>query len=175
MKKMALDVGCGNSPKGDVNCDLYVGKTSHLMSKNNLIDPRRIPNFVRCSAEYLPFQDNVFDIVNASELMEHIVNPPFLLAEMKRVSREVVTLDVPNLRRLFPEENPNHIYTWSSKSLMNLLSLFFSEVVLTSSVYGTYIPSKVWRYDFLAYPLKFLEYFMQKLLGPPFLKAICKV
>lgn len=33
MKKLILDVGCGNSPKGDVNCDLYIGKTPHLMGE----------------------------------------------------------------------------------------------------------------------------------------------
>lgn len=175
MKKLILDIGCGNSPKGDVNCDLYRGKTPHLMGASNIIDPTKIPNFVLCDAEHLPFKESSFDLVNASELLEHVVNPTLLLTEMKRVSREIVTLDVPNLRRLLPEENPAHIYTWSCKSLSNLLKLFFKDVVIVGSEYGRYIPSRFLKIHFVGFFLKLLEAFMEKLLGPPFLKAICQV
>jgi len=175
MKKLLLDVGCGNSPKGDVNCDLFIGKTPHLMGKNNYINPKKIPNFVLCKAEYLPFRDRSFDIVNASELLEHVINPSSLLAEMKRVSGDTVTLDVPNLRRFFPEENPTHVYTWSSISLANLLRLFFKEVTIVSSDYGKYIPQKLLEARFIGFFFRFLESLMEKLLGISFLKVVCKV
>jgi len=174
MKKMILDIGCGNNPKGAVNCDLYLGETPHIMNEN-YIDPRKIPNFVRCDAMHLPFKDNAFKIVNTSELLEHVINPPLFLSEMKRISKKIVTLDVPNLRRLAPEENPNHIFTWSSKSLNNLLKLFFKDVVIVSSEYGGYIPKYFLKRKYIGFFLKFLEQFMEKLLGSPFLKAVCKV
>ena len=174
MRKMILDIGCGNNPKGFVNCDLYISETPHLM-KENYIDPRKIPNFVRSDAMYLPFRDNVFEIVNTSEVLEHVINPFLLLSEMKRVSKKNVTLDVPNLRRLTTEENPNHIFTWSSISLYNLLKLFFKDVIIVGSEYEGYIPKDILKRKYIGFFLRFLEYFMEKLLGPPFLKAICNV
>jgi len=174
MKKMILDIGCGNNPKGAVNCDLYISETPHLMNEN-YIDPRKISNFVRCDAMHLPFKDNVFEIVNASEVLEHVINPFLLLSEMKRASKKIVTVDVPNLRRLAPEENPNHIYTWSSKSLNNFLKLFFKDVVIVGSEYGGYLPKYFLKRKYIGFLLRFLEHFMEKLLGSPFLKAICIV
>jgi SAM-dependent methyltransferase len=175
MKKEILDIGCGNSPKGDVNCDLFVGETPHLMNKQKLIEPKKIPNFVNCSAEFLPFKDRSFDIVNASEVLEHIVNPPYLIKEMKRVSREIITIDVPNLRRFFAEENPHHVYTWSSLSLENLLLLFFSEVRIEVSEYGEYIPRWLQEKRTIGFVMKFANTLLERLLGPQFQRAICKI
>ena len=175
MKKTMLDIGCGHSPKGDVNCDLYVGETPHLMNEETTVEPKKIPNFVRCSAESLPFKDKSFDIVNASEVLEHIVNPPSLIEEMKRVSREIVTLDVPNLRRFFAEENPHHVYTWSSLSLNNLLKLFFSEVVIEASEYNDYIPRRLQEKPTIGFLMKSVNVLLEKLLGPQFQRAICKI
>lgn len=169
-----LDVGCGDSPKGEVNCDLFTGRTPHIMGYHH-IDPKKIPNFVLCSAEQLPFRDDAFDIVNASEILEHLINPSCLLTEMRRVSRESVTLDVPNLRRLTPEENPYHLYTWSRKSLHNLLSLFFKNVIVVASKHEGYVPDSLMRGKTIGFLLRLLESFIEKLLGPPFLKAVCRV
>ncbi len=175
MRKLVLDVGCGNSPRGDVNCDLFIGRTPHLMGKNSIIDPKKIPNFVHCKAEYLPFKNKSFDVVNASELLEHVIDPPLLLGEMKRVSREIVTLDVPNLRRFFPEENRAHLYTWSCSSLTNLLALFFRDAVIVGAGDGGYISERLLETRIIGLPLRFLESLMVKLLGQPFMKAVCRV
>ena len=176
MKKSVLDIGCGNSPKGDVNCDLYVGETPHLMNDDTVVEPKRIPNFVRCTAEYLPFKDKSFDIVNASEVLEHIINPPMLIEEMKRVSKELVTIDVPNLRRFFAEENPHHVYTWSTLSLNNFLKLFFSDVVIGISEYCDYIPRYLQqKKGAVGVLMKFANTLLEKVLGPQFQRAICKI
>jgi ubiquinone/menaquinone biosynthesis C-methylase UbiE len=175
MNKTMLDIGCGNSPKGDVNCDLYVGETPHLMNEETAVEPKKIPNFVRCSAEFLPFKDKSFDIVNASEVLEHIINPPSLIEEMKRISRETVTIDVPNLRRFFAEENPHHVYTWSSLSLKNLLTLFFSEVEIDVSEYSDYIPRQLQQRQTIGFLMRFVNTLLERILGPQFQRAICKV
>ena len=176
MKSVMLDIGCGCSPKGDVNCDLFVGKTPHLMNEKTVVEPKKIPNFVRCSAEKLPFKDKSFDIVNASEVLEHIANPPNLINEMKRVSRNTVTIDVPNLRRFFPEENPHHIYTWSTLSLKNFLELFFTEVVIDVSEYGAYIPLNLrQKMGAVGLSMRFLNTLLDRILGPQFQRAICKI
>jgi ubiquinone/menaquinone biosynthesis C-methylase UbiE len=175
MKKMVLDVGCGSSPKGDVNCDLFVGQTPHLMNNNTVVEPKKTQNFVKCYAEYLPFKDKSFDVVNASQVMEHIISPPNLIREMKRVSREIVIIEVPNLRRFFAEENPHHIYTWSGLSLKNFLELFFSNVTLDVSGYGSYFPVASNRQKYLAIIFTIANTFLEKVLGPQFQRAICKL
>src|SRR3989337_2788327 len=109
MKKTVLDIGCGSSPKGDVNCDLYCLKTPHIM-EDHIIIPRKIPNFVLCDLAHLPFKDDAFYVVNASQVIEHALEPVLMLKEMKRVSKSIVTLDVPNLRRLTAEQNKFHLY-----------------------------------------------------------------
>ncbi|MFX0132590.1 MAG: methyltransferase domain-containing protein [Candidatus Hodarchaeota archaeon] len=169
-----LDIGCGNFPKGDVNCDLYWGTTPHIMDKKNIIDPKKILNFILASGEFLPLKDNSFDIVNASQVLEHILTPPLLLREMKRVSKDIVMLDVPNLRRFFPEKNPKHLYTWSHQSLRNLLELFYDDVIIIGSNYGEYIPSRFMKLKLIGFIFRFLELFMKKIFGMPFIKAICK-
>jgi SAM-dependent methyltransferase len=176
MKKFTLDIGCGCSPKGDVNCDLFVGSTPHLINEKTVVDPKKIPNFVKCYAESLPFKDKSFDIVNASQVLEHVINPPVLLKEMRRVSREIVSVDVPNLRRFFAEENPYHVYTWSSLSLKNLLSNFFTEVIIDASEYDTYIPQNLLhKKGALGFLMRCLNTFVEKLLGPQFQQAVCKI
>jgi SAM-dependent methyltransferase len=174
MKKILLDVGCGNNPKGDVNCDLFLGETPHIMIQHR-IDAKKIPNFVLCDAMHLSFRDKSFDIVNASQVLEHVINPAFLLSEMKRISRETVTLDVPNLRRLTPEENPHHIYSWSALTLKNLLALFFKDIVILPSGYQGYLPESLLKRKFVGPPFKLLESFIEKFFGAPFLRAICRI
>lgn len=88
---MMLDVGCGGSPIGDVNCDLMI-PDSH--QKWNL-DPHGFRNFVRAAAEFLPFRDDVFDEVYSSHLLEHLDDPDLAVTEMLRVSRCRVKIILP--------------------------------------------------------------------------------
>ncbi len=126
---MKLDVGCGDKPKGDVNCDLYIGSSPHFADKEHgLIDPKQIPNFVNCDANYLPFRSNSFDVVIGSHLLEHCKHPFNVLKEFQRVTSKRVIIEVPNLRKIVFQEPPTHLFTWSEYSLRNLMEQFFSEV-----------------------------------------------
>jgi len=78
---LTLDVGCGKRPRGDVNCDII---------------PQRAPNFVLCSAEYLPFRENSFDYVMSYYVMEHCVDIVKFLSELYRVSRKEVRIMTDN-------------------------------------------------------------------------------
>jgi len=70
-KKLVLNVGCGEETYGDVRVDIYPTKTTtHVMDVE-----KGFPK------EW----ENKFDIVYSKNLLEHIRNPGFLLAEMKRV------------------------------------------------------------------------------------------
>jgi SAM-dependent methyltransferase len=72
-----LDIGCGSSPKGDVNCDMYIGETPHIMIRHR-INAKKIPNFVLCDAMHLPFRNKTFDIVNASQVLEHVFEKTYI-------------------------------------------------------------------------------------------------
>lgn len=85
---MILDVGCGFQPRGDVNCDLYVKDSLNHRNQGegNTINAKRVPNFVVCDAQFLPFQDRVFQTVFCAQVIEHLENPIVLLRELARVS-----------------------------------------------------------------------------------------
>jgi len=79
---LILDVGCGERPRGDVNCDIELRKN--------------VENFVLCNAEYLPFKDNSFDIVISFYVIEHVPNIYKFLYELHRIARKVVLLVTDN-------------------------------------------------------------------------------
>lgn len=116
--KLRLDVGCGDSPRGNVNCDLYVKETPE-MGGGRKIDPKKCPNFVRCDTYHLPFRSNTFDEVFSSHLMEHMARPLQALSEMLRVSNYKVVFIVPHRMRRgfgdifypkFCKEHHKHIF-----------------------------------------------------------------
>ena len=45
----------------------------------------------------LPFSDNSFDVVTALDVIEHLENSHQLLHELKRVSRDLIILSLPNI------------------------------------------------------------------------------
>jgi SAM-dependent methyltransferase len=60
------------------------------------LDLYGIPNFVRASAERLPFRNKAYDIVVLAEILEHCQAPVQALMEAKRVARAKVIITVPN-------------------------------------------------------------------------------
>jgi SAM-dependent methyltransferase len=98
-----LDIGCGYAPVGDVNCDLFVedveGHRSNKEIKDHyLLDCKKIPNFVVCDAQYLPFKKNVFDIVVSRQVIEHIKQPMTMINEMVRTSKDLVVIETVHRR-----------------------------------------------------------------------------
>jgi ubiquinone/menaquinone biosynthesis C-methylase UbiE len=113
---MRLDVGCGNTPSGDVNVDLS-GSERHRDGIK--LVAKKIPNFIYASAYALPFRNNSFDEVVSFHLLEHLEVPLAALREMKRVSKDVVTVVVPAFSHR--GECGEHLYTWGEGSLFNIL------------------------------------------------------
>ena len=129
-------MGCGDKPKGDVNCDLYTNISPHFTVKeHDYIDPKKILNFVNCDARYLPFRSNSFDIVIGSHLLEHCRHPYDVLEEFKRVTSKKIVVEVPCLRKITFRENPRHLYTWSEYSLRTLLEQFFVNVEINNAYF----------------------------------------
>lgn len=94
----------------------------------------------------LPFEDESFDVVVASELLEHISWPEILVRETARVLRPggLFVGSVPNAfrlknRLLFAlgiefERDPTHLRRFSWWGLASLLRQFYSEVTITPSI-----------------------------------------
>ena len=90
---MILDVGCGASAIGDVNCDLLVPESDlKLVPMKSWRAPE---NFVRADVRYLPFRSRSFDLVHCSHVLEHLEDPLEALRELKRVSSSRVAVILP--------------------------------------------------------------------------------
>ena len=135
---MILDTGCGHFPHGDVNIDLFIDETEHrIKDKKNKayekLNIKNIPNFIHASSEYLPFKDNSFEEVFASNVIEHIQNPFLMFKEMHRVTKNIIYIVCPC--RFKGQENIMHIHnfdkTWfieaSKKLKMNIDFIRYSD------------------------------------------------
>jgi len=96
---MLLDIGCGHSPTGDVNIDLFIEPTAHRSPEQCKVDDvaldvKHIPNFICADACYLPIRDNTFNEVYSSHTIEHVSNPFQMLKEMTRVAKKYGTVIV---------------------------------------------------------------------------------
>jgi len=80
MLAKSLDVGCGGKIRADIRLEL------------NRTDARNIA----ASAHYLPFRDQVFDVVLCYHVLEHVKFPKKALRELCRVGK-VVKIKLPFL------------------------------------------------------------------------------
>lgn len=92
------------------------------------------------TAYRLGFPKNVFDLIVAAEILEHLEDPARALAEIKRVSNGYVILSVPrepiwramNMARLTYLRDfgntPGHLQHWSSRQFVSLVSEYFDIV-----------------------------------------------
>jgi len=83
---LTLNLGCGESKKGDIRLDIR--KTSAV----NII----------ADAHYLPFRNEVFDRIFCIEVLEHLNSPLKALNEIRRVLNKngVIIVTVPNLTEI---------------------------------------------------------------------------
>ncbi|MEX2178823.1 MAG: class I SAM-dependent methyltransferase [Gemmatimonadaceae bacterium] len=94
--RRVLDIGCGN---GDISQHFVPANEVHGVD----VDDRRRPEnagfaFDRVTSERLPFGDGFFDVVISNHVIEHVVDQPLHLSEMRRVLRAdgCVYLATPN-------------------------------------------------------------------------------
>jgi SAM-dependent methyltransferase len=80
LKGRLLDVGCGNKPyKSLIPCAKYVGvDVATSLHENENID-------IIFDGKLLPFEDNSFDSILCTEVLEHCIDPVILVSEMSRV------------------------------------------------------------------------------------------
>jgi 2-polyprenyl-3-methyl-5-hydroxy-6-metoxy-1,4-benzoquinol methylase len=149
-----LDVGCGEGVLTAQWARRLQSRTPGRIVGVDLEDPklaaewatRQEPNlaFAAMRVEELDFADGEFDLVAATEVLEHVDDPARALAEMARVARSHLLVSVPHeplwralnvargayLRDL--GNTPGHLNHWSRRSFVALLSRH-GQVVQTRS------------------------------------------
>lgn len=152
LKKFAhgklLDLGCGKAP-------LY-GTYTHYVDDAVLADWEESPYTnvrvdVRCDiAKRLPFQDNSFDTVILSDVLEHVPYPRYPMREVARVLKPGgnVLINVPFVHRL--HQTP-HDYNRYTEFMLKLLAEDAGlSVVKLEALGGGYaalidLMSRLWR------------------------------
>jgi SAM-dependent methyltransferase len=141
-----LDVGCGEgmltarwaSALGErpvVGTDLDdPGLRAHWEARRREQPGRANLDFRAMPAESLDFAEDSFDLVAATEVLEHVAGPERALREMTRVARRYLLVSVPreplwrclNLARgAYARElgnTPGHLNHWSRRGFVALLS-----------------------------------------------------
>ncbi len=109
-EKLILDVGCGDNPQGDVNCDVKSYWNDQIGDQRGcyFVNVKKIPNFVQCDAKYLPFRDETFTKVIASHVIEHVNDLSMFLKEVFRVAKEEVEIKCPH-RLCSQAKMPHHV------------------------------------------------------------------
>jgi SAM-dependent methyltransferase len=145
-----LDVGCGTGyVSGKIERSTGIEVLGCDISRDRLsIAKKNVRGgLLMADATRLPFEDSSFDLVVASEILEHLSDPVSSIEEIGRVSKRYVMVTVPNepffrmanffrgknLRRF---GNPHdHIHHFNEKSLGALLSEHFSDVVVGTNAF----------------------------------------
>lgn len=136
-----IDIGCGEG--FIVNCLNREDITGVDISKNALnIAKQKNPgcNFCTGSVYDLSFKKSSFDLVIATEVLEHLENPEKALQEIRRVSSSYCLFSVPNepyfrtmnflrgknLKRF--GNDIEHVQNWSSREFVKLIEKYFHVV-----------------------------------------------
>lgn len=123
LKGNILDVGCWTKPYKSLatNCTSYIGleydtKEETLNDFNN----KKIADYYY-DGETFPFEDESFDNVFSSQVLEHVPNPERIIYEMSRVLKKdgLILLSIPFV---FPEHmQPYDFYRYTTFGIKNLL------------------------------------------------------
>jgi hypothetical protein len=93
-----LDVGCAEGYFMNVVRERFGAEVWGVdLSTTALAKARELYRFPVAAAEatHLPFDDGRFDLVFSTEVIEHVLDPELMIAEMRRVSRGTVLVTTP--------------------------------------------------------------------------------
>jgi len=138
-----LDVGCGNGVITNALGDKYnVTGVDRSTAALKSVKTKK----VQASADNIPLDDNSFDMVFSSELLEHLDDQTLdkTVSELCRISKKYIFITVPNAENpdklsikcpncKYIYNRPNHLRSFNSGSLINLFADF---ELVTSFTYG---------------------------------------
>lgn len=126
MKKAVTILDVGSGTPSIFNIPFMHENTVHLD-----IERTAYSLDILADAYIIPFEDQSFDVLHVSHVLEQLSNPCEALEEFRRVARKIVIIKVPNASRMFWNESPSHLFSWNQFSLDNLLSMFFPRVEIS--------------------------------------------
>ena len=158
-----LDIGCGYTANKYATTICDVQDLSHFYKDKN---------FVKLDGKRLPFEDNHFDFVIASHVLEHVEDYKFFINELERVSNKgYIELPTKLEDNLVFENKRNHIWQMDfdddNSRLLISKKLQIIEPILTVSMLQKFrknfksslILELYWEnkidYDFIEIDLKF--------------------
>jgi 2-polyprenyl-3-methyl-5-hydroxy-6-metoxy-1,4-benzoquinol methylase len=98
-----LDAGCGNGRFLKHCSEMKMSLYGVDYSDKQLEFAKKESNTINYSQadlnEGIPFEDDYFDVIYTSEVIEHLYNPDFFLKEIKRVAKKdaLIVISTPNL------------------------------------------------------------------------------
>lgn len=127
----ALDVGCGNKPRGEVNLDYRRELNPEINQRHNeFVDIKNIPNFIQADAQHLPFRDKSFKKVICYHVIEHVDDPYLLVEELLRVVKDTLEIRCPH-RFSCDSKMPYHKHYFNRKWLARVFRDYIIEVDMT--------------------------------------------
>jgi SAM-dependent methyltransferase len=107
---LVLDVGSGDKPhwRADVLLDRYVGD-EHGGQRSGSSAARVDRPLFDADAADMPFADQVFDYVICSHVLEHVVQPDVVIAELVRVAKAGY-IEVPEAASAKIVDFPSHLW-----------------------------------------------------------------
>lgn len=131
-----LDVGCGDGLLISLINKRKIKAIGIDFSERAIENAKKKGLYVKLGdATNIPYKDNSFSIVVATDVLEHIFNPEVAIKEMIRVSNNKVIFVVPNfnsfsarIQTLFgriPQQNKKnkgHIYWFNKNEIINILN-----------------------------------------------------
>lgn len=83
LKGRVLDVGCGSKPyKEIINCDEYIG-----IDVGTTLHEKGVADEI-FDGSHIPFEDESFDSIICTEVLEHCLDTTILMSEMSRVLKK---------------------------------------------------------------------------------------
>ena len=126
-----LDIGCGYNANNYANviCDVQ-DLSSHYLNKK----------FIKLVDKKLPFDNNEFDFVIASHVMEHVEDVEFFIKELERVSKQGY-IELPTMLEdnLVFENKKDHLWHMDFDDVTNEILIskkvqYFEPVLAVSSI-----------------------------------------
>jgi SAM-dependent methyltransferase len=129
-----IDLGCGKVPLYVIYKD-YVDEVTCVDWGNSIHDTSHVDIYCDLN-DTLPFEDNAFDTIILSSVLEHIKNPDFLFSEMNRILRDdgVIILDVPFYYWI--HEKPNDYYRFTEYALRGFIQKYNLKLEILESMGG---------------------------------------
>lgn len=126
-------------------------------------------SFLRGNILSLPFQDNSFDLITCSHVLEHLTDPFPAISELKRICKPegYIYLETPSHRSaLMPVgvnfwDDPTHVRPYSRVSLKKLFEIYEIEIIKDGV-----------KHSFAGILFGFPYMFVGKLIGDPMARVI---